>query len=155
MSAMINIQKHFPWLIICVLLIYPAHVIPVEKISLMQSAARPTYVSDELLVKFKSGVAKAQQSQIVSALGVKEIQRFGKQQRFSRIKLQKDQSMQQVLAAYRADPTVEYVQPNYIYYAQAVPDDTEAVNFRNFSSCSKPCMHLYRELHCFRACMIR
>jgi len=122
--AMINIQKLFSWLTIYVLLFYPAHVFSGEKISLIQSNARPSYIADELLVKFKSDVSRAQQSQTNLAIGTKEIQRLGKQHRLSRIKLKKGQSMQQALAAYRADPNVEYVQPNYLYYAQAVPDDT-------------------------------
>ncbi|NNF95608.1 MAG: S8 family serine peptidase [Halobacteria archaeon] len=95
------------------------------QITQIQSGTRPTHISDELLVKFKPGVAKAQQSQTISAFEAKEIHRFGKQQRFSRIKLQKGQTLQHMLAAYRANPNVEYVQPNYIYYAQTVPNDTE------------------------------
>lgn len=121
----INIQKLLSWLTICALLIVPASVFSMEQIAKIQSGARPSYVADELLVKFKHGVAKTQQAQIVSAFGAKEIQRVGKQQRFSRIKLQKGQSMQQALATYRADPNVEHVQPNYIYYAQVVPNDTD------------------------------
>jgi thermitase len=129
-----NTQKLFSWLTTCILLFYSAHAFPGEKISLIQSNTRPTYVADELLVKFKHGVAKTQQAQIVSAFGAKEIQRVGKQQRFSRIKLEKGQSLQQVLAAYRADPNVEHVQPNYLYYAQAVPDDTNYSQLWGLSS---------------------
>jgi len=122
---MARLHNYFSTLTLCVLLIYPAHVLSVEKLSLIQSQARPSYVADELLVKFRPGIAIAQQSQIVSAFGSKEMQRFDKQQRISRIKLKKGQTIQQALAAYRADPNVEYVQPNYLYYTQAVPNDTE------------------------------
>jgi subtilisin family serine protease len=125
MKAMTRFHHHLSILVLCALLIFPATVFAGEKFTLMPSAARPTHVADELLVKFKRGVAKAQRSQTISALGAKEIHRLGKQQRFSRIKLQKHQSLPQVLTAYRADPNVEHVQPNYIYYAQAVPNDTE------------------------------
>jgi len=116
---------HFSIRVLCALLIVPVSAFAMEQIANIQKGARPSYVADELLVKFKAGIAKTQQAQIVSAFGAREIQRVGKQQRFSRIKLQKGQSLQQALATYRADPNVEHVQPNYIYYAQAVPDDTE------------------------------
>ena len=122
---MARFHYNFSIRVLCALLIVPVSAFAMEQIANIQKGARPSYVADELLVKFKSGVAKAQQAQIVSAFGAREIQRVGKQQRFSRIKLQKGQSMQQALATYRADPAVEHVQPNYIYYTQAVPDDTE------------------------------
>ena len=122
---MAKVYKSFSPLILCVLLIYPAHGFSVEKLSLLQAKTRPTYVADELLVMFKPGVVTAEQSQIVSAAGATVMQRIGKQQRFSRIKLQQGQSLQQALAAYRADPNVEYVQPNYLYYTQAAPNDSE------------------------------
>ena len=122
---MARFHYHFSIRVLCALLIVPVSAFAMEQIVNIQKGARPSYVADELLVKFKHGVAKAQQAQIVSAFGAREIQRVGKQQRFSRIKLQKGQSMQQALATYRADPNVEHVQPNYIYYAQVVPDDTE------------------------------
>jgi thermitase len=120
------LHKYFSLLTLSVLLIYPVPVFSAEKLSLIQAhTMRPGYVADELLVQFKPGVVTTEQSQIISASGAKVMQRIGKQQRFSRIKLQKGQSLQQALAAYRADPNVEHVQPNYIYYTQTVPNDTE------------------------------
>jgi len=122
---MARFYHHLSILNLCVLLIVPAAVFSMEQIAKVHSGTRPSYVTDELLVKFKPGVEKTQQTQSLSALGSKEIQRVGKKQQFSRIKLKKGQAMQQALEAYRADPNVEYVQPNYLYYAQAVPDDTD------------------------------
>jgi thermitase len=124
-KVMAKSHKLFFSLTLCALLIFPVSVFPVEQITQIQLGTRPTHVTDELLVKFKQGVAKEQRLQSISALAVREKQRLGKQQQISRIKLQKGQSLQQALAAYRADPNVEYVQPNYIYYAQAVPNDTD------------------------------
>jgi thermitase len=123
-ESMARFYHHLSILILCVLLIVPAAVFSMEQIAKVQSGTRPSYVTDELLVKFKPEVEKTQQTQSLSALGSKEIQRLGKKQQFSRIKLKKGQAMQQALEAYRADPNVEYAQPNYIYQAQAVPDDT-------------------------------
>lgn len=110
---------------LAVLLVMSASVFAIEKFALVQGGARPTHVADELLVKFKADVAKPQRLNTITALQTKEVRRLGKKQRISRIKLQTGQSLQQVLAAYRADPNVEYAQPNFIYYAQAEPNDTD------------------------------
>jgi len=119
-----QLHQYFSLLTLCVL-IYPAQVISAERLPLIQSGTRPGYVADELLVIFKPGTQTSQQLQTLSLSGDREIQRLGKQQRISHIKLKKGQTMQQALAAYRADPDVEHVQPNYLYYAQAVPDDSD------------------------------
>ena len=110
------------WML-CASLLFPAAGFAADSMAPLQIVSRPGYVPGELLVKFKPGTVKIQRAQIVSAIGTKEIQHFGKQG-ISRIKLQKGQTLQQALAAYQSDPNVEYVQPNYIYQAQAVPDDT-------------------------------
>lgn len=124
-EAKTRLHHYFSLLVFGALLLLPASAFSMEKMAKIQSGARPSYVADELLVQFKGGVAKAQRLQTISVLGAKEIHRLGKRQRISRVKLPKGQSLKQVLAAYRADPNVEHVQPNYIYYAQATPDDTE------------------------------
>jgi thermitase len=108
-----------------VLLLYSAHAFSSEKLSLMQMRAKPGYVSNELLVQFKSDVVTGQQSQIIAATGAKVMQRLGKQQRFMRIKLQEGQSFQQAMSLYQADPNVASVQPNYLYYAQTMSNDTD------------------------------
>ena len=113
------------WSMTAVLLLYSAHVFSSEKIALIQRQAKPGYVSNELLVQFKSDVVTAEQSQIIAATGAKVMQRLGKQQRFTRIKLKEGQSFQQAMSLYQADPNVASVQPNFLYYAQTVPNDAD------------------------------
>ena len=113
------------WSMSAVLLLFSADVISSEKVSLIQMQAKPGHVSNELLVQFKSDVVTAEQSQIIAATGAKVMHRLGKQQRITRIKLKEGQSLQQAMSLYQADPNVASVQPNYLYYAQTLPNDTD------------------------------
>ena len=122
------------WSMTAVLLFYSAHVFASEKIALIQTQTKPGHISNELLVQFKSDVVAADQSQIIAATGAKVLHRLGKQQRFTRIKLREGQTLQQALSLYQADPNVASVQPNYLYYAQTVPNDTDYIQLWGLSN---------------------
>src|SRR5262249_12858533 len=76
------------------------------------------YVQGEVLVKFK-GAAVAQGAS-VEARGHVLLANLG-HGGWTHVKLAADQSVVDALAAYQSDPSVEAVQPNYIYRATAAP----------------------------------
>jgi subtilisin family serine protease len=82
-----------------------------------------SHVPGELLVKFKAA-ASARGGGSVAAKGhsvVRSLRAPGLKQ----VKAAPGQSVSEAIAAYRADPDVEYAQPNYVYRAAAEPNDPE------------------------------
>ncbi|HEX9584073.1 MAG TPA: S8 family serine peptidase [Gammaproteobacteria bacterium] len=86
--------------------------------------AAGSYVPGEVLVKFKTAYSAQHRISAVAVRGhalVAELNQRG----WVQVKIGAGQTMEKALAAYRNDPDVEYVQPNYIYRAEAVPNDTQ------------------------------
>jgi thermitase len=81
------------------------------------------FVVDEILVKFKSNVATQVQQYTATNLGGHSFTSIGKNLRVAKIKLQQGGDVMTAVQAYQADPNVEHAQPNYIYYASAIPND--------------------------------
>src|SRR5882762_7027364 len=82
------------------------------------------YVPGEVLVKFKPAAVALVRTASVAALGhtvLTHMERPG----WTHVKLAAGQSVTEALAAYRDDPNVEAVQPNYIYRAAVAPSDTQ------------------------------
>src|ERR1700687_1167829 len=80
------------------------------------------YVPGEVLVKFKETTATKARAQSIGrqlSQELEELDRAG----LVRIKLKDGQGLAEALSAYQGDPEVEYVQPNYIYKLQALPND--------------------------------
>lgn len=91
--------------------------------SVPSGAASPqSYVPDELLLKFKPAVGLASQQQSISSLGAANIGALG-QPGWVLIKLPIGLSVTQATAAYRSDPGIAIVQPNYLYRITAAPND--------------------------------
>ena len=86
--------------------------------------AAANYVSGEVLVKFKPMIAASVRKATVMAQG-HSVQANLNQPGWVQLKVGADQTVDQALMAYRNDPNVEYVQPNYIYHLTAVPNDTQ------------------------------
>ena len=53
---------------------------------------------------------------------------------WAQVRVGAGQTMESALAAYRNDPNVEYVQPNYLYRATAAPNDTQYGQLWAFSN---------------------
>src|SRR6266571_2127446 len=88
------------------------------------AAATSQYVPGEVLVKFKSAAIAQERAATVAALGhtvLTHMERPG----WTHVKLAAGQSVTEALVAYQNDPNVDSVQPNYIYHAAAVPNDTQ------------------------------
>jgi len=78
------------------------------------------YANNEILVKFKP-TAKNIPS-IHATLGTMEIP-VSMNADFQRLRIPATATVEEMLAAYRANPDVEYAEPNYIYHAFLVPND--------------------------------
>ncbi|HMG60332.1 MAG TPA: S8 family serine peptidase, partial [Burkholderiales bacterium] len=88
------------------------------------AAAMSQYVPGEVLVKFKPAAVALVRTASVTTLGhtvLTHMERPG----WTHVKLAAGQSVTEALAAYRDDPNVEAVQPNYIYRAARMPSDTQ------------------------------
>lgn len=79
------------------------------------------YVPGEVLVKFKPQLSAQARAQSVSVMGHQLRKDIGNG--WAHISHEAGQSVEAAVAAYRADPNVEYAQPNYIYKATAIPND--------------------------------
>ena len=84
---------------------------------------KPKYVEGEVLVKYRSGVAAQVQQYTATNLGGRSFISVGKKLRIAKIKLQEGIDVIAAVQAYQADSNVEHAQPNYIYYASAIPND--------------------------------
>jgi len=82
------------------------------------------FVEDEVLVKFKPNVAAQVQLYTASNLGGRSFSAVGKKLSVAKIKLQQGIDVMAAVQAYQADANVAYAQPNYIYSASAIPNDT-------------------------------
>ena len=86
--------------------------------------AAGSYVPGELLVKFKAAQSAQHLTSAIALQGhvlLADLNGRG----WVHVKLGAGQTMDEALAAYRSNPDVEYVQPNYIYRAAVVPNDTQ------------------------------
>ena len=88
------------------------------------SATGNQYVPDQILVKFKPGVAAAARAQVAQTYGAQAMQALGNQPDLVLTNLTPGQTVEQAVSAYSSDPNVAYAQPNYIYHALAVPGPT-------------------------------
>src|SRR3977135_2655133 len=88
------------------------------------AAATSQYVPGEVLVKFKPSAIAQERTASVAALGHTVLTHL-EQPGWMHVKLAADQSVAEALIVYQNDPNVEAVQPNYIYHAAAVPNDTQ------------------------------
>lgn len=83
------------------------------------------YVPNQILVKFKPGVAAAARAQMAQNYGAQAMQALGNQPEFVLTSLSPGQTVEQAVGAFKNDPNVAYAQPNYIYHALAVPTDPQ------------------------------
>jgi len=85
-------------------------------------APRPLYVSDVIIVKFKSGINENSIKGLEQAQGVleKHISPFGK---FRVLKIPQGKSVTEMVEIFKKNPLVEYAEPNYYAYASMIPND--------------------------------
>ena len=81
------------------------------------------YKEDEILVKFKTGISEEKKSSLHNKHGAKKIKDF-RSLRVEHVKLKKGMSVEEAIKSYKADPDVEYAEPNYVVSVQTIPNDT-------------------------------
>ena len=87
-------------------------------------AATSQHVPGEVLVKFRPTANMQERMAGLAARGHSVVAHLH-QASWAQVKLGAGQTTEMALTAYRNDPDVEYVQPNYIYRAALVPNDTQ------------------------------
>lgn len=81
-----------------------------------------SYVEGEVLIKYRATVTTVALENSMARLGVQELRNI-RGLRIAHVKLPQGQSVEQALQLFSQDPVVEYVQPNFMYQAMAMPND--------------------------------
>lgn len=83
---------------------------------------QPPFVEGEILVKYRNALTKQQTTYYRSVWHLSDVHTF-KKSGIHKVKLPDGMTVNQAVDLYRSDPNVLYVEPNYRYRIQAVPDD--------------------------------
>jgi len=86
------------------------------------AASESKFIPGELLVKGKAGVSQAKLDTLLQGMGASELEELPQLQ-VKRIKVP-EQALAQVKAALARNPTIEFVEENFLAQAAAVPNDT-------------------------------
>jgi len=84
--------------------------------------AKPSFVEDEILVTFKNTLSSTNVDDLLNSMSVSSSEKIGKQN-VRLIKVSNGLSVQQAVNSFAADSNVIHAQPNYRYYATAIPND--------------------------------
>jgi subtilisin family serine protease len=109
-----------PLLVLLLLFIYPSALAAGEG-NAPAPEIKGRYVPGELLVKYRESDGERVRGRM-QARSIRPLKRF-KRLRIERLRLPASMSVQEGLALLRGDPEIEYVEPNYLRRAQAVPND--------------------------------
>lgn len=82
-------------------------------------------VVGQVIVKFKKNTSYQTRVNKSYSIGARRLGEFGKNREFSLIKLHDGQRVHDIVKAFRDDPAVEHIQPNYIYRTTKIPGDTK------------------------------
>lgn len=94
--------------------------------SILSETDKGKYVQGELLVKFRSGTAKASAQKAHQTAGATVIQRLKIVPDVERVRLSNGLSVKDAITQYMSNPDVEYAEPNYIrkvVSTEVVPSD--------------------------------
>ena len=86
-----------------------------------KNAARPLYVPGEVIVTFREGVTDRDAEGSIRSGNHSAIRGLGRGMYHLRIR--DAETVEDALAAYKGDPSVEHAQPNYYHYALMTPND--------------------------------
>ena len=91
---------------------------------MMSSSGAAPYVKDEVLVKFKPAATAQDRTATAMAQGHTMLANLNLPG-WVHVKIGVGRTLEETLAAYSKDLSVEYVQPNYIYHAAVAPNDPQ------------------------------
>jgi len=88
------------------------------------SNVKEKFVQGEILVRFKSSMTIQAQQLSVASQGARSVKSVSGIMNISKVKLSLGETVSAAIEAYQNNPNIEYAQPNYIYHATALPNDT-------------------------------
>ncbi|MDZ7661831.1 S8 family serine peptidase [Thiohalophilus sp.] len=117
-------NQHYLWIPLAFVLSFALSAAPRSPDGLPAPESRPDHVPGELLVKFRAQTDAAVQGSFMAELNARD-HRTLPLDRVHLIRLPRGADAKAMASLYADDPRIEYAEPNYIYYTQAVPDDTD------------------------------
>ena len=98
-----------------------------EMTALSQQMGHPArYVPGEVLVKFKDEASRSGIASLSADMGAKEVGAMSVNATvIHQYTLDGALSVDEAVLKYRRDPAVEYAEPNYLYWLQIIPNDTQ------------------------------
>ena len=123
MKAMIRHRHDMPFLLISGFLLL-AGLSQAQAGPLVPRFDRPAggYAPDEVLVRFRAGIAPAQRQQAAGVVGIRFVSLAPDVQR---VRLKPGETVASAVMRLAADPAVAHVQPNYHYHAALAPNDSD------------------------------
>jgi subtilisin family serine protease len=97
---------------------------PPLSLPIQPSSVKEKFVAGEILVRFKSSMTIQAQQLSVASQGARSVKSVSGIMNISKVKLSLGETVSAAIEAYQNNPNIEYAQPNYIYHATALPDDT-------------------------------
>lgn len=114
-------------ILLALLVSSPLFAVPKESAVSTDDQSRRDYVSDELLVKFNPQTNRLAKSSFIAEVKAQRDKGLPIS-RLHLLKLPRDADARVMAELYASDPRIEYAQPNYVYYTQVLPDDTDYNN---------------------------
>jgi len=87
------------------------------------SADMPKYRPNEVLVRFRSGTAKASMDAVHSQVAAQVMKTFSRLAGLQLVRIGSETRVEDAIARYKQNPEVLYAEPNYILRALALPND--------------------------------
>lgn len=122
-------SKAFLTLILSVLILGNVFAEPQQIVKKEPSQKKAKFVEGEILVRFKPNTKVQAQQSIITNYGASSVKSISKIMKVSKVKLQLGDDVSAAVEAYKSNPNIEYAQPNYIYYANALPMIQVSVSF--------------------------
>jgi subtilisin family serine protease len=97
------------------------------------AAQEPDGVPGEVIVRFDAGVAATARSDVRRDAGVSAV-RSSRLPGVQLVKVRTGQTVRAAIRALEADPSVRYAEPNFIYRASAIPNDTDFAQLHGLSN---------------------
>ena len=110
----------FLLILLMIFIIYPALIAGAKDKTAMPCTR--AFVSNELLIKYKSFANTDQIRACQRQSGIIELKQF-KKSRINLLKLPDNLSVDQAMELFNTDPSVEFVEPNYYYRPALIPND--------------------------------
>ncbi|MEX1057653.1 MAG: S8 family serine peptidase [Natronospirillum sp.] len=117
-------NQSYVWILLTFLLSFSLAAAPRSPSGLPAPDNRPDHVQGELLVKFRAQTDVFVQGSFMAELSARDHKPLPID-RVHLVTLPRGADAMAMASSYANDPRIEYAQPNYLYYSQAVPNDAD------------------------------